>query len=416
MSSLRTGDGVGSVVVTAVASTTSIAPDAEDTWRLLLDGESGIRTLEQPFVKEFDLPVHIGGPLREDFDHHLNRVELRRLSFPQKMSLVLSRRLWSQAGASDVDTRRLMISIGSAVGTLEEAVAAYGGFVEKGMRAVSPLAVQMFMPNSPAAAVGLELHAKAGIICPQMADASGASAIAEAWRSIAMGDADIAICGGIDTRMSAVPIAAFVQLGLMSTNNDDPAGACRPFDADRDGMVFSEGGALILIETEEHAKARGATILARLMSAAVTSDGYDPIAANPDGESAGHGIARAVDMAGLTPGDIDLVTASAAGTGPGDLAEATALCIGLEGHRPVVYAPKAALGHSWGANGAIDAVLAVQALRDQVVPATRNLKSLDPDIHLDVVAGQPRRGDYRHALTDCLGFGGLNVALVFGAP
>ena len=412
---MRTGAGFPNVVVTAVTSTTSISTDAEQTWRQLLQGGSGIRPLDKPFVEEFHLPVRIGGQLREEFDHHLNRVELRRMSYLQKMSLILSRRLWDQAGLGDADPSRLMVSIGLALGTSEEVVVQYDTFKVKGMRAVSPLAIQMYMPNAPAAAVGLERKAKAGITTPLMADSSGAAAIADAWQRIVFGDADFAICGGIDTWIAAVPIAAYSQLGLLSTNNDDPTGACRPFDADRDGTVFSEGGALMVIETEEHAKARGATILGRLLGAAVTSDGYDHVAPDPSGESAARAITRAIDLAGIAPSDVDFVTAHAAGTGDGDLAEATALQHVLDGHRPAVYAPRAALGHTWGATGAIDAVLTVQALRDQVLPPTLNLHTIDPAIDLDVVTGQPRTGEYRHALTDCFGFGGYNVALVFGA-
>ncbi len=415
MASLKTGAGFPGVVVTAVTSTTSIATDAEETWRHLLDGHSGIRPIDMPFLDEFDLPVRIGGPLLEDFDHHLNRVELRRLSYLQKMTTILSRRLWNQPGLEDLDTSRLMVSIGLALGTSEEVVHQYDAFKQKGLRAVSPLAIQMYMPNAPAAAVGMERKAKAGIVTPLMADSSGAAAIAEAWQAIVFGDADFAICGGIDTWLAAVPIAAYSQLGLLSTNNDDPAGACRPFDADRDGTVFSEGGALMLIETEEHAAARGATVLGRLMGAAVTSDGYDDVGPDPSGESAARAVARAIELAGIEPDDVDLVTAHAPGTGSGDLAEATALHRVLDGHRPAVYGPRAALGHSWGATGAIDALLSVQALRDQVVPPTLNLQRLDPAIDLDVVTEQPRRGDYRYALTDCFGFGGYNVALVFGA-
>ena len=415
MAPLRTGDGFPDVVVTAVASTTSIAPDAEKTWQALLDGQSGIRELDEPFVGEFDSPVRIGGPLQENLDDHLSRVELRRLAYMQKMSLVLGRRLWDNAGTPDVDTRRLMISIGLALGSTQAIAEAHDAWKEKGMRAVSPLAVQMYMPNSPAAAVGLDRQAKAGIMSPIMADASGAGAVAEAWRQIVLGEADIAICGGVETHIEAVPIASFWQAGLMAANNEDPQGACRPFDKARDGMVLGEGGALLLIETEEHAKARGATILARVMGAAMTSDGYDPIEPNPSGEDAGTAIARAIDLAGLTPADIDHINAHATGTKLGDLAEAKAIGHVFGSYRPAVFAPKAALGHSLGAAGAVEAVLTVQALRDGVVPPTLNLKDLDPEVELDVVSDSPRRGDYRYAVTNSFGIGGNNVAVVFGA-
>jgi beta-ketoacyl ACP synthase len=280
---------------------------------------------------------------------------------------------------------------------------------------VSPLSVQMYMPNAPAAAVGLDRQAKAGIVSPLMADASGGAAIAEAWRQLVLGEADIAICGAVETRIEAVPVAAFWQLGLLSTNNDDPPGACRPFDRDRDGMVFGEGGALMLIETEEHAKARGAPILARVMGAAMTSDAYDPIEPDPSGQAAGDAMVRAIELAGLTPTDIDHINAHATGTIHGDLAEARAIGHALGDRTPAVYAPKAALGHSLGAVGAVEAVLTVQALRDGVVPPTLNVKDLDPEIELDIVTGAPRRADYRYAVSNSFGIGGNNVAVVFGA-
>jgi beta-ketoacyl ACP synthase len=415
MAPLRTGDGFANVVVTAVASTTSLAPDAEQTWQLLLEGRSGIHELDSPFVAEFNSPVRIGGPLQESFDEHLTRVELRRNSYMQKMSLVLGRRLWEVAGTPDIDTRRLMVSIGLGLGSTEDIPVWYEIWQKKGMRAVSPLSVQMYMPNAPAAAVGLDRQVKAGIVSPLMADASGGAAIAQAWRQIVLGEADVAICGGVETRIEAVPVAAFWRSGLLSTNNDDPPGACRPFDTDRDGMVLGEGGALMLIETEDHAKARGAPILARVMGAAMTSDGYDPVKPDPSGQVAGDAIARAIELAGLTPTDIDHINVHATGTTLGDLAEARAIGHALGDHTPAVYAPKAALGHSLGAAGAVEAVLTVQALRDGVVPPTLNLKNLDPEIELDVVADQPRRADYRYAVSNSFGIGGNNVAVVFGA-
>ncbi|WP_101947902.1 KasA/KasB family beta-ketoacyl-ACP synthase [Mycobacterium sp. 3519A] len=415
MAPLSTGDGFADVVVTAITSTTSLASDAEKTWQFLLEGHSGIRELDKPFVPEFESPVRIGGSLQENFDEHLSRVELRRLAYMQKMSLVLGRRLWETAGAPDVDTRRLMISIGLALGSTQEIAEQYDTWKEKGLRAVSPLAVQMYMPNAPAAAVGLDREAKAGIISPVMADTSGAAAVAEAWRQIVLGEADVAICGGVETHIEAVPVASFWQMGLLSTNNGDPEGACRPFDKDRDGMVLGEGGALLLIETEEHAKARNAPILARVMGAAMTSDGYDSVEPDPTGEQAAAAITRAIELGGLTPSDIDHVKAHATGTAHGDLAEARAISRAFGDHKPAVYAPKAALGHSLGAAGAVEAVLTVQALRDGVVPPTLNLNELDPEIDLDVVAGDARRADYRYAVANSFGMGGNNVALVFGA-
>ncbi|AJK79329.1 3-oxoacyl-ACP synthase KasB [Mycobacterium avium] len=373
MTELVTGKTLPNVVVTGIAMTTALATDAETTWKLLLDSQSGIRTLDDPFVEEFDLPVRIGGHLLEEFDSQLTRVELRRTGYLQRMSTILGRRVWENAGSPEVDSNRLMVSIGTGLGSSEEMVFSYDDMRARGMKAVSPLGVQKYMPNGAAAAVGLEHHAKAGVITPVSACASGSEGIAQAWRNIVFGEADIAICGGVETKIEAVPIAAFAQMRIvMSTKNDDPVGACRPFDRDRTGFVFGEAGALMVIETEEHAKARGANILARIMGASITSDGYHMVAPDPNGERAGHAMSRAI------------------------------------------YAPKAALGHSVGAVGAVESILTVLALRDQVVPPTLNLENLDPEIDLDVVAGKPRPGNYQYAINNSFGFGGHNVAIAFG--
>jgi beta-ketoacyl ACP synthase len=415
MAKLTTGNGLPNVVVTGIAMTTALATDAENTWKKLLDGQSGIRKLDDPFIAEYDLPVRIGGHLLEEFDSQLNKVENRRMSYLQKMATVLGRRVWGHAGSPDVDTRRLMVSIGTGIGSAEELVFAYDGMRERGLRAVSPLVIQMFMPNGPAAVVGLDRGAKAGVSTPVSACASGSEAIANAWRNIVYGEADIAICGGVETRIEAVPIAGFAQMRIVLSNtNDNPAGACRPFDRDRNGFVFGEAAALMVIETEEHAKARGANILARIMGASVTSDGFHMVAPDPDGERAGQAISRAIELAGLQPGDIDHINAHATGTSVGDVAEGKAINNAMKGHRPAVYAPKSALGHSVGAVGAVESILTVLALHDGVIPPTLNLENLDPEIELDVVAGAPRIGDLRYAVNNSFGFGGHNVALAFG--
>jgi beta-ketoacyl ACP synthase len=415
MTELVTGKALPNVVVTGIAMTTALATDAETTWKLLLDNQSGIRTLDDPFVEELDLPVRIGGHLLEEFDHQLTRVELRRMGYLQKMSTILSRRLWENAGSPEIDTNRLAVSIGTGLGSAEELVFSYDDMRVRGYRAISPLTVQKYMPNGAAAAVGLERHAKAGVMTPISACASGSEGIARAWQQIVLGEADAAICGGVETRIEAVPIAGFSNMRIvMSTNNDDPAGACRPFDKDRDGFVFGEGGALMLIETEEHAKARGANILARIMGASVTSDGFHMVAPDPNGERAGHAMTRAIQLADLSPSDIDHVNAHATGTQVGDVAEGRAINNALGSNKPAVYAPKSALGHSVGAVGAVESILTVLALRDQVIPPTLNLVNLDPEIDLDVVAGKPRHGDYQYAVNNSFGFGGHNVAIAFG--
>jgi meromycolic acid 3-oxoacyl-[acyl-carrier protein] synthase I len=405
--------GFPNVVVTAVTATTSIAPDIESTWKGLLAGESGIRVLEDDFVSKWDLQVKIGGHLKEPLDPLMSRLEHRRMSYVQRMSKYLGNQLWETAGRPEVDPDRFSVVIGTGLGGGEKIVEMYDAMNEGGPRKVSPLAVQMVMPNGAAAVVGLELGARAGVITPVSACSSGSEGIAHAWRQLVMGDADIAVCGGVEGTIEALPIAAFSMMRAMSTRNDDPEAASRPFDKDRDGFVFGEAGALMIIETEEHALARGAKPLARLLGAGISSDAYHMVAPAPDGLRAGHAMKRAMETAGLSPKDIDHVNAHATSTSIGDVAEANAIRnAGVE--HAAVYAPKSALGHSIGAVGALESILTVLALRDGVIPPTLNYETPDPEIDLDVVAGEPRYGEYQYAINNSFGFGGHNVALAFG--
>jgi beta-ketoacyl ACP synthase len=405
--------GFPSVVVTAIEATTSLAPDIESTWKGLLAGESGIRVLDDPFVDKWDLQVKIGGHLKEALDPQMTRLELRRMSYVQRMSKYVGNRLWDAAGRPEVDPDRFSVVIGTGLGGGEKIVEMYDAMNEGGPRKVSPLAVQMVMPNGAAAVVGLELGARAGVITPVSACSSGSEAIAHAWRQLVMGDADIAVCGGVEGMIEALPIAAFSMMRAMSTRNDDPEGASRPFDKNRDGFVFGEAGAMMVIETEEHAKARGAKPLARVMGAGISSDAFHMVAPAPDGLRAGHAMKRAMETAGLSPSDIHHVNAHATSTSIGDVAEANAIRVAGVQHA-AVYAPKSALGHSIGAVGALESILTVMALRDGVIPPTLNYETPDPEIDLDVVAGEPRYGEYEYAINNSFGFGGHNVALAFG--
>ncbi|MFC8042046.1 KasA/KasB family beta-ketoacyl-ACP synthase [Nocardia sp. NPDC057353] len=401
------------VVVTAVAATTSLAGTADETWSRLLAGESGITELDRPWLAEHELPVRIGGSLKVPPETQLSRVELRRLAYVEQLATVLGRQVWAAAGSPEVDLDRLAVAIGTGQGGGDAVVAARDALEQHGYRKVSPLAVQMMMPNGPSAVVGLELKARAGVVTPVSACSSGSEAIANAWQMIAMGDADIVVTGGVEGYIDPVPIAAFSMMRAMSTRNDDPAAASRPFDADRDGFVFGEAGALLVLETEAHARARGATILARLLGAGVTSDGFHLVAPDPEGAGAARAITRALRRAGLAGSDIGHVNAHATATPIGDTAEAAAIARAVGTH-PAVYAPKSALGHSIGASGALESVLTVFSLRDEIIPPTLNLEHQDPAIDLDVVAGAPRRGRFDYAVNNSFGFGGHNTALVFG--
>lgn len=405
--------GYPSVVVTAVSATTSIAPDIESTWKGLLAGESGIRVLEDDFVTKWDLPVKIGGHLKESIDIHMGRLDMRRMSYVQRLSKLLSGQLWDSAGNPDVDPDRFTVVVGTGLGGAERIVESYDLMNEGGPRKVSPLAVQMIMPNGAAAVVGLQLGARAGVMTPVSACSSGSEAIVHAWRQIIMGDADIAVAGGVEGPIEALPIAAFSMMRAMSTRNDEPERASRPFDKDRDGFVFGEAGALMVIETEEHAKARGAKPLARLLGGAITSDAFHMVAPAADGVRAGRAMTRALELAGLSAKDVDHINAHGTATPIGDTAEANAIRVaGCD--QAAVYAPKSALGHSIGAVGALESALTVLTLRDGVIPPTLNYETPDPEIDLDVVAGEPRYGEFKYAINNSFGFGGHNVALAFG--
>lgn len=401
------------VVVTSLAASTSIAGDVDATWKGLLAGESGIDVLHDPFIEEYDLPVRIGGHLKVSPDESLSRVELRRMSFVERLALVLSRQVWENAGSPEVDRDRLGVVIGTGLGGGEALVDAVDKMKAGGYRKVSPFSVQMVMPNGPSATVGLDLGARAGVITPVSACSSGSEALAHAYRMLALGDADIIVAGGVEGFLDAVPIASFAMMRALSTNNENPKAASRPFDKDRDGFVFGEAGALLVLETEEHAKARGATIHARLLGAGITSDGYHIVAPDPSGSGAARAMTRAIQSAGLTKNDIQHINAHATATPIGDTAEANAINAAV-GNHAAVYAPKSALGHSIGAVGALESVLTVLSVRDGVIPPTLNLENQDPEIDLDVVAGEPRYGQIDFALNNSFGFGGHNVALAFG--
>ncbi|WP_459548308.1 KasA/KasB family beta-ketoacyl-ACP synthase [Nocardia sp. X0981] len=398
------------VVLTAYAAATALADDMDETWSRLLRGDSGIAALDDEFVTEYDLPVRIGGKLKSHPGAHLTRVEQRRHSYVEQLALVLGRRVWREAGQPEVAGERLAVSIGTGLGGGDALIDAVDAMRAGGYRKVSPMSVPMVMPNGPAAAVSLEIGAKAGVFAPVSACSSGTEAIAHAWRLIATGEADVVVAGGVEGHIHAVPIASFAMMRAMSTRNSEPEAASRPFDRDRDGFVFGEAGALVVLESERHARARGARIHARILGAGITSDAYHIVASDPAGDGAARAMRKAIATAGLEPADIQHVDAHATATSVGDASEAAAI-------RAVtpdasVYAPKSALGHSIGAVGALETVLTALTLREQVVPPTLNLEN--PDADLDIVRGaaRPQRIDY--ALTNSFGFGGHNVTLALG--
>lgn len=397
-------------MLTAYAATTSLADDMDETWSELLRGGTGIGALDDDFIAEYDLPVRIGGKLKTPPAAQLTRVEQRRHSYVEQLALVLSRRLWREAGTPEVDPERLAVSIGTGLGGGDALIDAVDAMRAGGYRKVSPMSVPMVMPNGPAAAVSLEIGARAGAFAPVSACSSGTEAVAQAWRLIATGEADMVVAGGVEGHIHAVPIAGFAMMRAMSTRNDDPERASRPFDRDRDGFVFGEAGALMVLESERHARARGARIHARILGAGITSDAYHIVASDPAGTGAARAMRRAIAVAGLDPADIQHVNAHATSTSIGDASEATAIAAVTP--YASVYAPKSALGHSIGAVGALETLLTALTLRDQRVPPTLNLDN--PDTDLDIVHATARAQRIDHALTNSFGFGGHNVTLALG--
>lgn len=399
-------------MVTAVAATTSIADDIDATWSGLLAGRSGIGMLDDDFVAEYELPVRIGGKLQSRPGAQLTRVEQRRHSYVEQMALVLGRQVWRNAGAPEVEGERLAVVIGTGLGGGDALINAVDSMRDGGYRKVSPMSVPMAMPNGPAATVGLEIGAKAGVFAPVSACSSGSEAIAHAWRLITTGEADVVVAGGVEGYIDAVPIASFVMMRAMSTRNDEPERASRPFDRDRDGFVFGEAGALLVLESERHARARSARIHGRVLGAGITSDAYHIVASEPEGTGAARAMRKAICTAGLQVSDIQHVNAHATSTSIGDASEANAITAVTP--EASVYAPKSALGHSIGAVGALESILTMLTLRDQIVPPTLNLDNQDLEIDLDIVAGTPREQRIDFALNNSFGFGGHNVALAFG--
>ncbi|MEV6773459.1 KasA/KasB family beta-ketoacyl-ACP synthase [Nocardia sp. NPDC051030] len=397
------------VVVTGMAATTCLGADLDTTWQRLLAGDSGIGTLTDDFVTENELPVRIGGRLTAQPGEKLNRIEQRRMSFVQKLAVVLTREVWPAAGSPDVDPERLAVAVGTGLGGGESLVHAVDAMRAGGYRKVPPMTVPMVMPNGSAATVGLEIGAKGGVYAPVSACASGSEAIAHAWRLIATGEADVVVAGGVEGHIDAVPIASFAMMRAMSTRNDEPERASRPFDRDRDGFVFGEAGALLVLESEEHARARGAHIHGRVLGAGITSDGYHITGTAPDGGGAARAMRKAIATAQLSPADIGHINAHATGTPIGDASEANAIM--AVAPEASVYAPKSALGHSIGAVGALEAILTLRTLSEQIIPPTLNFENPDIGTALDIVADKPRHQILDVALSNSFGFGGHNVTL-----
>ncbi|MEY4024290.1 MAG: hypothetical protein RLZ23_1251 [Actinomycetota bacterium] len=339
------------VVVTGLGATTPLGGDVDSTWKALLAGQSGVRLLTEDW-REL-LPVHFAARVATEPADQMERVEMRRLDRSEQFALVASREAWKDAGSpDDIDKERLGVVIASGIGGVITLLDQFVNLNEKGARGVSPHTVPMLMPNGPAANVGLELQAKAGVHTPVSACASGAEAIGYAFEMIKNNRADIIVTGGVEAAIHQLPMAGFAAMKALSTRNDAPARASRPYDLDRDGFVLGEGGGILVIEEYEHAKARGAKIYCEIGGQGLTSDGYHIAAPDPEGSGVQRSIKFALQNSGLSTKDIVHLNAHATSTPAGDVAEANALrkALGADADHVAVSATKSMTGHLLGCN------------------------------------------------------------------
>ncbi|HEX7461502.1 MAG TPA: beta-ketoacyl-ACP synthase II [Dermatophilaceae bacterium] len=403
------------IVVTGLGATTPLGGNVTETWEAILAGESGVRLMPFDWVETYELPVKIAATIKQSPVDVLARVEVRRLDPAGQYALIAAREAWGDAGTPEVDPERLGVVIGTGIGGVHTLLDQWDTLREKGVRRVFPLAVPMLIVNGPAAAVSIELGARAGAHAPVSACSSGAEAIGYAAEMIRNGRADVVVAGGTEAAMHPMPIAGFTAMQALSTRNDDPEGASRPYDTGRDGFVLGEGAAVVVLESEEHAKARGARIYAEVCGLGMSSDAHHIAAPDPVGAGAARAMREAVESAGLTSADIVHINAHATSTPVGDIAESNAirLAFGDEADHMAVSATKSMTGHLLGAAGALETIFSVLAIHHRLAPATINLDDFDPAISLDVVHGEHRKlpgGDIA-ALNNSFGFGGHNVAL-----
>ena len=407
------------VVVTGLGATTPLGGNVTDTWESLLAGRSGARKLPADW-SPVPLPVQIAAPAAIDPATALDRVQARRLDRCEQLALVAAREAWANAGAPEVDPFRLGVVVSSGIGGVASTIAAYDTMNDKGWQRLSPFTVPMLMPNGSAGWLSLELNARAGVHTTVSACASGAEAIGYAIEMIRSGRADVVLAGGTEAAIHEAVLGGFSSMKALSTRNDDPEGASRPFDKGRDGFVLGEGAGVVILESLEHALARDARIYAVAAGAGYSSDAHHISLGAPDGEGVKFAINAALRDAAVTPAQVVHVNAHATSTPGGGPLEAMAIqaAFGADAGGVVVSATKSMTGHLLGGAGAVESVAAIMALVDRMAPPTVNLDDPDDDLGIDIAA-KPRpltprvAGAPMAVLNDAFGFGGHNVALTF---
>ena len=404
------------VVVTGLGATSPLGGDVASTWKALLAGESGVSTLEHDWVETYDLPVTFAGQAKVKAEEVLERQEFKRLDPSAQLALISAREAWADAGSPEVAPERILVDYATGIGGLWTLLDGWDTLREKGPRRVLPMTIPMLMPNAAAAAVSMALGGKGGARTVVSACASGTESIANAYEHLQLGLADVVVAGGTEAVIHPLPIAAFAAMQALSKRNDDPARASRPYDVDRDGFVLGEGAATLVLETKEHAEARGAKIYAELAGGGITSDSYHITAPDPEGLGASRAVLAALEQAGASPDDVTHINAHATSTPVGDIAEYHALkaVFGDRVGSIPVSATKAATGHLLGGTGALEAVFSILAVHERTAPPTINLDNQDEEIPLDVVTSPRNLGEGPHlAISNSFGFGGHNAVVAF---
>ncbi|MFC4394466.1 MULTISPECIES: beta-ketoacyl-ACP synthase II [Micrococcaceae] len=402
------------VVITGLGATTPIGGDVPTMWNNALKGVSGARTLEDDWVAKYELPVHFAARCSTPALDVLSRVEAKRMDPSTQFGVIAAREAWADSGITEIDQDRLAVAFATGIGGVWTLLDAWDTLKEKGPRRVLPMTVPMLMPNGVAAAVSLDLGARAGAHTPVSACASGTEAMHLGLELIRSGKADVVMCGGAEAAIHPMPLAAFASMQALSRRNDEPERASRPYDTARDGFVMGEGAGALVLEAEEHALARGARIYAELAGTSVTADAYHITAPDPEGLGATRALKAAMFDGRIHAEDVVHVNAHATSTPVGDKPEYTALRAALGTHvdNVAVSATKSQMGHLLGASGAVEAVLTVLAVHERKAPVTINLENQDPEIPLDVVtSARDLPAGSIVALSNSFGFGGHNAVV-----
>ncbi|MGE3194709.1 MAG: beta-ketoacyl synthase [Microbacteriaceae bacterium] len=402
------------IVVTGIGASSPLGGTAPESWAALLAGESGTHRLTHEWVEQYELPVQIAAEAKVRPDEVLERQEIKRLDPSAQFALISAREAWADAGAPDIDPVRLGVDYATGIGGLWTLLDAWDTLREKGSRRVLPMTVPMLMPNAASAAVSMSLDARAFARTVVSACASSTESIANAYEHLQLGLADVILAGGAESCVHPITLASFNSMQALSKRNDDPATASRPYDVNRDGFVMGEGAATIVMETEEHAKARGAKIYAEIAGTGVTSDSYHITAPDPEGRGAARAVFAALEQAGASVDDVTHINAHATSTPVGDIAEYKALLavFGDRVHGIPLSATKAAHGHLLGGTGALEAIFAILAVQNRVAPPTINIEQLDPEIPLSVGGEAQKLGDAPQlAISNSFGFGGHNAVV-----